>query len=63
MEIEVKYYYDMCDIYGEKVTIYVFNDNSVTVEYFNFDLFRIDTKEFENETAAYNWAYKKGYRE
>lgn len=63
MEIEVNYYYDMFDIYDEKVTIYVFNDNSVTIEYFNFDLYRIDYKEFENETAAYNWAYKRGYRE
>ena len=62
MEIEVNYYYDMVDIYGEKVTIYVFNDNSVTLEYFNFDLCRMDTKEFENETSAYNCAYKRKYK-
>jgi hypothetical protein len=63
MEIEVNYYYDMADIYGEKVTIYVFNDGTTTIEYFNFDLCKLDYKEFENETSAYNWAYKRGYRE
>lgn len=63
MEIEVNYYYDMCDFNGEKVTIYIFNDNSATIEYFNFDLCEMDYKEFENETAAYIWAYKRGYRE
>lgn len=63
MEIEVNYYYDMSDCYGNTVTIFVFNDNSTTIEYFNFDLNRIDSKEFDNETAAYNWLYKRGYRE
>lgn len=53
----------MCDCYDNKVTIYVFNDNSVTIEYFNFDLCKIEYKEFENETTAYNWAYKRGHRE
>jgi hypothetical protein len=63
MEIEVNYYYDMFDIYGEKVTIYVFNDGMVEIEYYNYDLFKMEYKEFENETAVYNWAYKRGYRE
>lgn len=63
MEIEVNYYYDMFDFYGNEVTISVFNDDSVTVEYYDFDLYRMNSKEFDNETAAYNWAYKRGYRE
>ena len=63
MEIEVNYYYDMEDCYGNKITLSVFNDNSVTVEFFNFDLYRMDSKEFETETSAYNWAYNRGYRE
>ena len=63
MEIEVNYYYDMSDCYGNTITISVFNDNSVTIEYFNFDLCKMEYKEFDTETAAYNWAYKRGYRE
>ena len=55
--------YDMFDFYGDTITISVLNDDSTIIEYFNFDLCRMDYKEFENETAAYNWVYKRGYRE
>lgn len=53
----------MSDFYGETVTIYVFNDGTTTIEFYNFDLYRMVTKEFENETSVYSWAYKRGYRE
>ena len=55
--------YDMFDFYGDTATISVFNDDTAIVEFYDFDLCRIDYKEFDNETAAYNWAYKRGYRE
>lgn len=57
------YCYDMSDFYGDTATISVFNDDTAIVEFYNFDLCRMDYKEFENETAAYNWVYKRGYRE
>lgn len=63
MEVKVIYSYDMFDIYDEKVTLYVFDDGVTEVEYYNYDLMKMEYKEFENETSAYNFAYKRGYKE
>lgn len=57
------YSYEMEDINGETVEIFVYEDDTAAVRFYNYDLGTESVKAFQNESSAYNWAYKRGYRE
>lgn len=56
--------YEMTSFDGYTVTIYGEEDGPAYVEYFDHDLCERRTRKFEDgETAAYCWAWRRGYRE
>ena len=55
--------YEMESIDGYYVNVYGYFDGHAFCEYFDFDSGYTKIKQFDTETQAYMWAYKRGYRE
>lgn len=55
--------YTMTDFYGFEVSIFGYDEEKAYCEFWNELSNCRDIKEFDNETQAYLWAYKNGYRE
>lgn len=61
--MKIIYSYKMINLYDDDITINVLENDTVITEFFNFDTNTNDYRKFDNEEKAYNYFYKRGYRE
>ena len=55
--------YRMENVYGDGVEIVVFCDGAASVRFWNFEKNCKEYRLFDSETSAYNWAFRRGFRE
>lgn len=58
-----EYSYSMEDIYGDACEVFVYEDGTAVLRYFDYDRGVTMIVPKDSETQAYAWAFKHGYRE
>lgn len=60
---EESYSYEMENFYGDTIEIVAFCDGTAAVRFFNLEANCKEYKSFDSEDTAYNWAFRRGFRE